>query len=70
MFAPAGVAPAIVEKLNKAINQVMAMPEVRERLLAAGAQPLSGSPQALADHVASEIERWAAVVKASNAKID
>jgi tripartite-type tricarboxylate transporter receptor subunit TctC len=43
---------------------------VRERLLKAGAQPLSGSPQALADHVKAEIDRWSKVVKASNAKID
>lgn len=70
LFAPAGVPPAMVSKLNSAVNEVMATPEVRDRILKAGAQPLSGTPQALADHVAAEIDRWSTVVKASAAKID
>ncbi len=70
MFGPAGMDPAIVGKLNGSLNEIMAMPEVREKLVKAGAQPLSGTPQALAQHVQAEIERWAAVVKTSNAKID
>jgi tripartite-type tricarboxylate transporter receptor subunit TctC len=70
MFGPAGLPSDMVAKLNATINQVVASAEVRERLLKAGAQPQSGPPQALADHVRAEIDRWSKVVKASNAKID
>ena len=70
MFGPSELPADAVARLNSTINQIVASTEVRERLLKAGAQPLSGSPQALADHVKAEIDRWSKVVKASNAKID
>ena len=70
MFGPSELPADAVARLNTTINQIVASTEVRERLLKAGAQPLSGSPQALADHVKAEIDRWSKVVKASNAKID
>jgi tripartite-type tricarboxylate transporter receptor subunit TctC len=70
LFGPAALPPAVVTKLNQAVNEILASTEAREKFLKAGAQPQSGGPQALADHVRAEIERWAEVVKASNAKID
>lgn len=70
MFGPAGLPAEAVTRLNAAINEIVASNDVREKLLKAGAQPQSGPPQALADHVKAEIERWSKVVKASNAKID
>lgn len=70
VFGPAGLPADVVVALNTNINQIVTSAEVKERLLKAGAQPQSGPPQALADHVKAEIDRWSKVVKASNAKID
>jgi len=70
MFGPAGLPSDAVARLNTTINQIVESPEVREKLIKAGAQPQSGPPQALADHVKAEIDRWSKVVKTSNAKID
>jgi tripartite-type tricarboxylate transporter receptor subunit TctC len=70
VFGPAGLPRDVVARLNPAINQIVASAEVREKLLKAGAEPQSGPPKALADHVQAEIDRWSKVVKASNAKID
>jgi tripartite-type tricarboxylate transporter receptor subunit TctC len=70
MFGPAGLQADAVARLNASINQIVESPEVREKLIKAGAQPQSGPPQALSDHVKAEIDRWSKVVKTSNAKID
>ncbi|MEO7243321.1 MAG: tripartite tricarboxylate transporter substrate binding protein [Variovorax sp.] len=70
LFAPAGLPPSMVQTLNRATVKAMSDPEVRATLIKAGAEPLSGTPQELEAYVDSEIERWAKVVKASNAKID
>jgi tripartite-type tricarboxylate transporter receptor subunit TctC len=70
IFAPVGTPPAVVERLNEAIRQALEDREVREALLAHGAQAVPSTPDALARHVVEETEKWAKVVRKSGAKID
>ena len=69
-FAPAGTPPEVVQKLNAAINHVLQMPEVRERLESLTFEPIGGSPQQFADYVRAEVAKWAVVVKETGAKMD
>ena len=70
IFAPAGTPAPIIARLNAAIRQALDEPEVAESLLRHGAQAVSGTPDELARHVASETAKWAKVVRQSGAKID
>ena len=69
-FAPAGTPPEVVQKVNAAINRVLQMPEVRERLEALTFEPIGGSTQQFTDYVRSEVATWAIVVKETGAKLD
>jgi tripartite-type tricarboxylate transporter receptor subunit TctC len=70
ILAPAGTPDAIIERLNGAIRQALEDPRVRDALLARGAQPVPGTPEAFARHIRSETEKWARVVRQAGAKID
>jgi tripartite-type tricarboxylate transporter receptor subunit TctC len=70
IFAPAGTPQAVVDKLNGAINAAMTSPQMKERLQSQGADPLSGTPQQLADLVKSELAKYAKIVKAANIKVE
>jgi len=48
----------------------MTSPDVKERLLGQGAEPLSGSPEDLARHVQREIAKYAKIVKDAGVKVD
>ncbi|MBI1983628.1 MAG: tripartite tricarboxylate transporter substrate binding protein, partial [Acidobacteria bacterium] len=61
--APAGVPRTIVTRLNTELVDIMRAPELREKFLAQGAEPLSGTPEHFADYIRSEIKKWANVVK-------
>ena len=63
MFAPAGTPREIVMKLNEAIRQAVATPEVKERYAEIGADVFVSSPEEFAAFVKSEIERWHDIVK-------
>ena len=70
---PKGVPDDIATKLNGAIVQALKTPSVRERLLGMGAQVVSDermTRQYLAGFVKSEIEKWAAPIKASGVSVD
>jgi tripartite-type tricarboxylate transporter receptor subunit TctC len=71
VVAPAGTPKAIVTKLHGAINKVLAMPDVRERLIKAGIQPSgSTSPEEFAAFVRSQAETRSKVIKAVGIKIE
>jgi tripartite-type tricarboxylate transporter receptor subunit TctC len=72
-FLPKGTPDAIVRKLNKATIEAMKTPAVRQPLEKAGLQFVSDdrtTPEYLAKFVQSEIEKWAAPIKASGVSVD
>jgi tripartite-type tricarboxylate transporter receptor subunit TctC len=70
IVAPAGMAPALVTRLNAEVNRALAHPEVAQLLAAEGATPVPGTPASFGELIAREIPRWAEVVKAGNVKAD
>jgi tripartite-type tricarboxylate transporter receptor subunit TctC len=70
LLAPAGTPAPVVDKLNWAVTKALETPEVRERLLAQGAEPMPGSPQVFASFMRDEMAKWAPVVKQAGVKLD
>jgi tripartite-type tricarboxylate transporter receptor subunit TctC len=70
LVAPAGTPAAVVTRLNAEINKALQTPAVAQQLASEGAIPTPSAPKAFGDLIASEIPRWADVVKAGNVKPD
>ena len=70
MFVPAKTPQAIIDRLNKATVNVLAQPEVKEKLLGQGAEAVGDSPAQLSGVVKKEIAKWKQVVKSANIKVD
>jgi len=70
LSGPAGVPPAIVDKLNAAVREALKAPEVRERVKHDGIVPNDLDAKQFTAFVAEELKRWAPIVKASGAKND
>ena len=70
LSGPARLPADIVEKLNAEVRKALEAPDARERLRPEGIEPGRLSAQEFSAFVASEVRRWAPVVKASGAKND
>jgi tripartite-type tricarboxylate transporter receptor subunit TctC len=70
VLAPAGTPREIVGALSVAMAKAARAPEVRQRLLDQGAEPVGNSPEEFAKLLREELTRWAEVVKVSGAKAD
>jgi tripartite-type tricarboxylate transporter receptor subunit TctC len=70
LSGPAGMPPEIVERLNVEVRKALDAPDARERLRPEGIEPGKLSASEFSAFVASEVKRWAPVVKASGAKND
>jgi len=69
-LAPAGTPPDVVAKLSDAFRQVLNTPDVRNKMVTQGADPAFLGHDAFASFLNAELPRWAAVAKASGAKLD
>ena len=63
MVAPPGTPPAIAEQINRAVNDVLAMPEIQAQFETLGVQPRLVTPPELAAFIAVEATRWADVAR-------
>ena len=61
--APARTPPPIVNRLNSEIVRVLKQPEMKERLLGLGADPVGNTPQAFAAFIHGEHDKWARVIR-------
>lgn len=62
-FGPAGLPPDTVAKLNAAINEIVADPEVRKRLANLGFDAFSGTPESFAAFVSEQRDLWGKLIK-------
>ncbi len=69
-LAPAGTPKDVVSKLSDAFKQVLANPDVRNRMVTQGADPAFLDSDEFGKFLVQETPRWAAAVKASGAKLD
>jgi tripartite-type tricarboxylate transporter receptor subunit TctC len=70
VVAPYGTPPAVVARLNKALNAALTSDEIRKRLALEGAEPLPSTPAEYAADIDREETLWGKIVKASGAKAD
>ena len=71
VVAPAGTPRAIVERLNADLRRVIAMPDIRDRMInQGGLEPVGSSAESFAAMIPAEIEHWGRVVRETGARVD
>ena len=70
VLAPLGTPPAVVDRLQREFNRIVKGAEVRDRFQAWAADPVGSTPDEFRRLIASELERWTAVAKTGNIKIE
>lgn len=70
LVAPAGTPPAVIQKVNQALGKLLSEADVRERLIASGAEPAPTSPQEFSAFMKKEVATWAKVIRQTGVTID
>ena len=70
VLGPAGMDPAVVQKLSSSLTRALARPDLRDKLQELGFDVVASSPESYSRLIRDEIDRWSAVVKQQNIKVD
>jgi len=70
LLVPAGTRQAVIDRLSGAANKTVMSPELRDRMIADGAEPVGSTPAAFQKHIAAEIAKWRKVVKSAGVKAE
>jgi tripartite-type tricarboxylate transporter receptor subunit TctC len=65
VFGPPKLPAATTERINEALNAVLKLPDVRERLVGLGFDPRGGTADGFASHVKTEVEKWGRVIRST-----
>jgi len=68
IIGPAGIPKSVVTRLHGAMVKAIATPDVKQRLLAQGIDPVGNTPEEFAAHVKSEIVKWRKVLEIAGVK--
>jgi tripartite-type tricarboxylate transporter receptor subunit TctC len=70
LLAPAGTPAAVVDKISKDLQKVLAMPEVQQQLLGQGAVAVGGTPADFAKLIADDRKKYARIITENNLTAD
>lgn len=68
--APAGTPPAVVDRLYAAIREVMASPEMKDKIASIGAEAVVSTPNDFAAYLGRDVKQWGTIAKAMNIKVE
>ena len=70
VFATGRTPDAIITRLNSELSAIMKTPDMRERFVGQGAEPLSGPPDDLRKYFANEVSKWGKVIREAGIKAE
>jgi tripartite-type tricarboxylate transporter receptor subunit TctC len=70
MFAPAKTPPAIVARMQKEVARAVQLPDIRQKLIEQGGDPVGGTSEDLDRVVKGELRKWAEVIRDAKIKLD
>jgi tripartite-type tricarboxylate transporter receptor subunit TctC len=69
-LAPAATPKDAVNKMSAAMAAVLRLPDIQQRLIDLGFDPIGGTPEQFAANIRSETEKWARVIKSAGVRLD
>jgi tripartite-type tricarboxylate transporter receptor subunit TctC len=70
LVAPAGTPREVIAKLNAEVLKILALPDVRERFLAQGVEPMGSTPEQFGEHIRAQMAKWGRVVAEAGVKAE
>ncbi len=61
--APGGTPRPVINRVQAEVSRVLKLPEIRDRLLRDGIEPVGGTPEDFQAHIRREMEKWGRVVR-------
>lgn len=70
IMVPAGTPPEVIQRLNREVDAILKLQDVKTRLNNAGLEPVGGSPEQFRALIASEARKWEGIIRRTGAKLD
>ena len=70
LLAPAGTPADVIAKLNAEVNVALKQPEVAEKLIGLGMNPVGGTPEQFGSFIRADIDKWTKLIQARHIKPD